>query len=104
MEARARVTSKGQVTIPIDVRRALGIEEGDTLAFEVSAQYVTVRKRRTLADVAADLHATAELRSGRPVDQDAAIAAHVAAAYAEKERRRGRPAIVRSRGPAQRGT
>jgi AbrB family looped-hinge helix DNA binding protein len=102
MEARARVTSKGQVTIPIDVRRALGIEEGDTLAFEVSSQYVTVRKRRTLAEVAADLHETALTPSVQRAGRDAAIASHVAAAYAEKERRRGRLAIVAPDGTARR--
>lgn len=30
-----RVTSKGQVTIPLDVRRALGIQPGSEVRFEV---------------------------------------------------------------------
>lgn len=30
-----RVTSKGQVTIPLDVRRTLGIEPGSEVRFEV---------------------------------------------------------------------
>ena len=30
-----RVTTKGQVTIPIEVRRALGIEPGSDVAFEL---------------------------------------------------------------------
>lgn len=30
-----RVTSKGQVTIPLDVRRALGIAPGSDVAFEL---------------------------------------------------------------------
>lgn len=29
----AKVTSKGQVTIPIDIRRKLGIKEGDKILF-----------------------------------------------------------------------
>ena len=29
----AKVTSKGQVTIPVDVRRKLGIKEGDKVLF-----------------------------------------------------------------------
>ncbi len=29
----AKVTSKGQVTIPIDIRKKLGIKEGDKLLF-----------------------------------------------------------------------
>lgn len=32
---QAKVTSKGQVTIPLEVRRALKLREGDTVTFEV---------------------------------------------------------------------
>jgi antitoxin PrlF len=32
-----RVTQKGQVTIPLDVRRALGIEAGTDVRFELTA-------------------------------------------------------------------
>lgn len=31
----AKLTSKGQVTIPVEVREALGLNAGDTLTFEV---------------------------------------------------------------------
>jgi AbrB family looped-hinge helix DNA binding protein len=31
---RAKVTSKGQVTIPVEVRKSLGIRPGDHLRFE----------------------------------------------------------------------
>lgn len=31
---RAKVTSKGQVTIPVEVRKSLGIKAGDHLRFE----------------------------------------------------------------------
>lgn len=33
-----RVTSKGQVTIPLDVRRRLGIQPGSEIEFEVDEQ------------------------------------------------------------------
>ena len=55
MEARARMTSKGQVTVPVEVRRALGIDEGDTLVFEVAGAYATVRKRRPTLEVAREV-------------------------------------------------
>jgi antitoxin PrlF len=46
----ARVTSKGQITIPAAVRRALGIDQGDDLQFEVtsdrSAELLVVKRRR----------------------------------------------------------
>lgn len=34
--ATATVTSKGQVTIPVEIRRHLGIQEGDRVEFYVS--------------------------------------------------------------------
>ena len=34
MQERAKITSKGQVTVPRAVRRALGVKEGDNLMFE----------------------------------------------------------------------
>jgi AbrB family looped-hinge helix DNA binding protein len=55
MEVRARVTSKGQVTVPVEVRRGLGIEEGDVLVFELAGAYATVRKRRPTLEVAEEV-------------------------------------------------
>lgn len=43
MQEQAKVTSKGQVTIPRKVRRLLGIETGDSLVFESDGQAVRVR-------------------------------------------------------------
>jgi AbrB family looped-hinge helix DNA binding protein len=34
MKKEAKITSKGQVTIPLEVRRALGVRAGDKLLFE----------------------------------------------------------------------
>lgn len=39
---RARVTSKGQVTIPVYVRRRLGVEAGDEVSFTVEDDGVKV--------------------------------------------------------------
>ncbi len=49
----SRVTSKGQVTIPFEVRKALDIEQGDDLLFEISADktaQLRVVKRQKLSD------------------------------------------------------
>jgi antitoxin PrlF len=54
MSISARVTSKGQVTIPAEVRKALDIHQGDDLVFEVSSQQVArlrVVKRRRLSEL-----------------------------------------------------
>ena len=46
-----RVTSKGQVTIPKDIRDALGIEPGDEVVFEeVDSGYAIRKKAPTTAD------------------------------------------------------
>jgi antitoxin PrlF len=45
MELKAKVTSKGQLTIPKEVRRALGVREGDSLLFEVDEDDAQVRVR-----------------------------------------------------------
>ena len=31
---RAKITSKGQITVPVEIRRSLGVEPGDKLRFE----------------------------------------------------------------------
>ena len=51
MRYSSKVTTKGQVTIPVEVREALGFDTGDVLAFEVKADYVIVRRRPTLEEV-----------------------------------------------------
>jgi AbrB family looped-hinge helix DNA binding protein len=40
----SQVSSKGQVTIPKDIRESLGITEGDRVLFEVDGSRVTLRK------------------------------------------------------------
>jgi antitoxin PrlF len=44
MDARAKVTSKGQVTIPKSVREALELSEGDELLFRVERSRALVAK------------------------------------------------------------
>jgi antitoxin PrlF len=43
----ARITSKGRVTTPRDIRRALGVQAGDRLVFETDVADVRVRPLRT---------------------------------------------------------
>jgi len=59
--AIARVTTKGQVTIPAEVRKAMKIEEGDDLLFEVVEARegrIRVIKRGRLTDLYGVLPAT----------------------------------------------
>ncbi|MGB7554682.1 MAG: AbrB/MazE/SpoVT family DNA-binding domain-containing protein [Candidatus Korobacteraceae bacterium] len=47
MQKQAKITSKGQITVPRDVRRALGLRAGDRLVFESVGQEVRVRAVKT---------------------------------------------------------
>ena len=44
MEATARITSEGQITVPQAVRDALGLQEGDELVFRVEGPRAVVVK------------------------------------------------------------
>jgi len=43
-EILSTITSKGQVTIPIEVRQSLGLKTGDKVAFTIEDSEVRVRK------------------------------------------------------------
>ena len=47
MQKQARITSKGQITVPREVRRALGVRSGDKLLFESDEKGVRVRPVRS---------------------------------------------------------
>lgn len=69
----ARVTSKGQITIPADIRKELGIEQGDDLIFEVTAERAArlrVVKRRRLSDLYGALPATRPFSSKEEVREE----------------------------------
>jgi len=44
----SRLTSKGQATIPVEVRRALSLGEGDRVVFELRKGKVSLRKAERL--------------------------------------------------------
>ena len=43
MRRTATMTSKGQITVPIEVRRRLGLRQGDRVAFDVEDGVATLR-------------------------------------------------------------
>jgi AbrB family looped-hinge helix DNA binding protein len=51
MRYSSKMTTKGQVTVPVEVREALGFKTGDLLAFEVQEDYVVVTRRPTMEEV-----------------------------------------------------
>jgi len=47
MQKQAKLTSKGQITVPREVRRLLGVRTGDRLLFESDGKGVRVRPVRS---------------------------------------------------------
>ncbi len=52
MDIAARITAKGQVTIPKAVRDALGIHEGDQVVFRVIGEQAGLARTADLLDLA----------------------------------------------------
>ena len=62
MDVSARLTSKGQVTIPRAVREALGLGEGDHLVFRVEGKRAVLARTADLLDLAGAVEVPAEKR------------------------------------------
>lgn len=68
MDAHAKLTSKGQVTIPKGVREALGLHEGDELIFRVERSRALLAKTPDFLDLAGAVAVPAAKR-GTPWDE-----------------------------------
>ncbi len=68
MDARAKVTSKGQVTIPKSVREALALHEGDELLFRVERSRALLAKTPDFLELAGTV-AVPAARRGTPWDE-----------------------------------
>ncbi|MHB8508069.1 MAG: AbrB/MazE/SpoVT family DNA-binding domain-containing protein [Candidatus Dormibacteria bacterium] len=62
MEAAARLTSKGQITIPKAVREALGLHEGDAVIFRVDGERAILGRTAALLDLAGSVSVPAAKR------------------------------------------
>lgn len=47
MQREANITSKGQITVPREVRQALGVKLGDKIVFEQNGKDISVRPVRS---------------------------------------------------------
>jgi AbrB family looped-hinge helix DNA binding protein len=62
VDLAAKVTSKGQITIPKEVRDALGITEGDQIVFRVEQHRALLAKTPNLLDLAGAVEVPAAKR------------------------------------------
>jgi len=67
----AKITSKGQITIPLDIRRKLGVKEGDKVLFveEYGRIYILNSSMEALKEAQAAFSGEAE-RSGLRGEDD----------------------------------
>ena len=63
MDTAAKVTSKGQVTVPKAVRDALGIEEGDEVVFRVEGNRAVLARTPNFLDLAGSIRVPAAKRN-----------------------------------------
>ena len=68
MDSSAKMTSKGQVTIPKAVRDALELREGDELLFRVERSRAVIAKTPNFLELAGSVPVPAEKR-GTPWDE-----------------------------------
>ena len=68
MDVAARLTSKGQVTVPKAVREALGLEEGDQVVFRVEGRRAFLARTADLLDLAGTVSVPASKR-GTPWEE-----------------------------------
>jgi antitoxin PrlF len=63
MDVAAKVTSKGQVTVPKAVREALGIKEGDEIVFRVEGNRAVIARTPDFLDLAGSIRVPAAKRN-----------------------------------------
>ena len=68
MDVYARVSSRGQITIPRAVREALSIREGDEVLFRVEGQRAMIARSPDLIQLAGSVSVPAPKR-GTPWDE-----------------------------------
>ncbi len=88
-KAIATITSKGQITLPVELRRQWGLRAGDQIAFEVTGEgegRIEPRRRRSILDRFDELALPRLGRSVTQADIDASIEQAVHERQAKIER------------------
>lgn len=75
MRIRAKITSKGQITVPAEIRATLGVGAGDYLAFETKQECVSVEREPSVHEYLERLRSELRIGPARYESDDEAIAA-----------------------------
>jgi antitoxin PrlF len=65
----ARVTSKGQITLPAGLRKQMGIREGDIVTFLVTDQSAVLEKNKHTVESVRGIIPTPPHLAGRDIDE-----------------------------------
>jgi len=84
--AQSKVTAQGQISIPAEVRKKLGVGPGSILEWHESHDQIVVRRagRHTSADVHAALFGPDEVRRTAGASVKEGIRKHMRAKYARR--------------------
>lgn len=84
--ATSRITSQGQISVPLEVRRRLGVAPGGTLQWDAEGDTVVVRRHglKSLADLRAALFPEGPPASHDLSDLKAGLEAAIRAKHARR--------------------
>lgn len=88
---RSTLTSKGQITVPADVRELLGLKQGDGVVFEVKQGYAVFRRQPALSETLRRI--AAEPSAGRDATSDDEAALRERFARRKDDAHEGRGAV-----------
>jgi AbrB family looped-hinge helix DNA binding protein len=84
--ARSKLTAQGQVSVPAEVRRRLGVGPGSVLEWDESGEQIVVRRsgRYTFEDIRAAVFPEGPPRSHTPPDVKDAIRRYIRKKHARR--------------------
>jgi AbrB family looped-hinge helix DNA binding protein len=84
--AKSKITAQGQISIPVEIRKKLGVGPGSTLEWDESNEQVVVRRsgRHTSTDVHQALFAGKVAKPNGSLDVKEAIRTYVRKKYARR--------------------
>ncbi|MEM8827650.1 MAG: AbrB/MazE/SpoVT family DNA-binding domain-containing protein [Pseudomonadota bacterium] len=87
MIVEAKITSKGQVTIPKAVRKRLGVRAGDRLSFDMTGDTITIGPKPFDAEAFfAEIDARNYPSVTRPISDEEAIGEAIEERFHEREK------------------